>query len=71
MHLTFGLPPEISDVAVSEAMRARGVTCPPLSAYCQGATERNGLLLGFAGLAPELASKVATTLKAVLNATTS
>jgi len=71
MHLTVGLPPEISDVAVSEAMRARGVTCPPLSAYCQGATERNGLLLGFAGLAPELASKVAATLKAVLNATTS
>lgn len=66
MHLTFDLPPEVSDVVISERMRARGITCPALSAYCQGPTERNGLLLGFAGLAPELAPKVAEALKAVI-----
>ncbi len=69
MHLTFDLPPEIPDVAATEEMRARGITCPPLSAYFHGPTERNGLLLGFAGLAPELAGHVADTLQAVTVAT--
>ena len=66
MHLTLALPAGISDVEVSARALAVGVKCPPLSAYCQTATSRSGLLLGFANLDPALAPQVATRLGAVI-----
>jgi GntR family transcriptional regulator / MocR family aminotransferase len=66
MHLTFSLPPELSDTEVSERLSAVGISCPALSAYCQMPTSRNGLLLGFANLPPDLAPVVAARLAGVL-----
>ena len=67
MHLTFSLPPGIADAEASRRVREVGISCPPLSAYCQTPTSRNGLLLGFASLTPDLAPKVASRLKAVID----
>lgn len=66
MHLMFPLPPEIADTEVSERARNIGISCPPLTAYCQMPTARNGLLLGFAGLDPALATSVAAQLHDVI-----
>ncbi len=67
MHLTFSLPDGLADVEVSRRMREAGVVCPPLSAYCQASTGRNGLLLGFAGLEPDMAGTVAAMLKSAID----
>jgi GntR family transcriptional regulator/MocR family aminotransferase len=66
MHLTFRLPASLPDVEVSARMRKAGIACPPLSSYCQAVTDRNGLLLGFAGLAPDRAEWVAGVLKSAV-----
>jgi GntR family transcriptional regulator / MocR family aminotransferase len=67
MHLTFSLPPDIADIEASKRLLDAGISCPPLSAYCQTPTARNGLLLGFANLTPELAPTVAARLKTVVD----
>ena len=66
MHLTLVLPPGLPDTVVSERARAIGLRCPPVSAYCQIEPRRNGLLLGFAGLAPALAEGIADGLARVI-----
>lgn len=70
MHLTFALPAGIADIEVSRRVREVGISCPPLSAYCQTSTDRNALLLGFANLTPEQAPKVASRLKSVIDGMT-
>lgn len=66
MHLTLVLPPTLPDTEVSQRARAIGLSCPPLSAYCQMEPRRNGLLLGFAGVAPTLTRGIAERLALVI-----
>jgi GntR family transcriptional regulator / MocR family aminotransferase len=67
MHLTFSLPPEAADAEASRRALAAGISCPPLSAYCQAPTNRNGLLMGFAGLTADLAPRVASKMKIIVD----
>jgi GntR family transcriptional regulator/MocR family aminotransferase len=50
MHLVAWLPEGSSDREASNRAAAAGVTAPPLSAYCQSATARPALLLGYSSV---------------------
>lgn len=49
MQLIARLPDNMSDVAVANALVARGVLARPLSSFYLGKAKKQGLLLGFAG----------------------
>jgi GntR family transcriptional regulator/MocR family aminotransferase len=50
MHLVAWLPAGTSDRETSNRAAAAGVSAPPLSTYCQTATARPALLLGYAAV---------------------
>lgn len=49
MHLVGLLPPEISDMKISEEAAQNGISAMPLSACCLIPPTRGGLVLGYAG----------------------
>lgn len=52
-HATLHLPAGTDDVAVARRAAARGIEVQPLSRFYAGSTVTPGLVLGFAGIAPE------------------
>lgn len=53
LHLVLSLPEGADDVAITEAVGARGVLVRPLSQYFLGPRRPSGLLLGFASVPQE------------------
>lgn len=53
LHLVLSLPEGADDVAITEAIGARGVLVRPLSRYYLGSARQSGLLLGFASVPQE------------------
>jgi len=53
LHVVGRLDPKLKDRDVSQLAQQLGVDTPPLSAYCLQHSPLNGLVLGYAGIAPE------------------
>jgi len=71
MHLTMRLDAPLRDRDVSAALRVKGISVSPLSAYCyqdESAAQYNGFMLGYAGVRPEKASTLIGELAASIRA---
>jgi GntR family transcriptional regulator/MocR family aminotransferase len=69
MHLTMRLDAPLLDRDVSAALRERGMSVSPLSAYChqgEDASRFNGFMLGYAGVRPEKADRLIAELGAAI-----
>jgi GntR family transcriptional regulator/MocR family aminotransferase len=62
LHLVVEIPDGVSDVAVSECARRRGLIVPPLSRYFHGKPQYGGLLVGFASTSIPRAKEAITVL---------
>ena len=52
LHTVGFLPPHLSEIAVTQAAAARGITVSPIARFSMEASGVNGLVLGFGGIKP-------------------